>query len=171
MSMRILFAAAVAAFVAAVPASAHEAKVGTIEISDLWTRATPPKAPTGAGFMTIANEGKDADRLVAAASPVADQTQIHEMTTKDGVMTMHEVEGGLEIPAGGSVTLAPGGYHIMFMGLKEGFVDGGKVPVTLTFEKAGSVETFLHVRPIGAEGGEAHHDDMTHDDTKMDMKQ
>jgi copper(I)-binding protein len=63
---------------------------------------------------------------------------------------------GIEIPAGGSVTLAPGGFHIMFVGLKESFADGGKVPVTLTFAKAGTIETFLHVKPIGSDGGNGH---------------
>jgi copper(I)-binding protein len=74
------------------------------------------------------------------------------MSVKDGIMTMRPVAGGLEIPAGQSVTLAPSGLHIMFVSPKEPFVEGGKVPVVLTFEKAGTVETFLHVEGIGAPG-------------------
>lgn len=162
-----LLAAAVAAFLFALPASAHETKVGSLTLTDLWTRATPPKAPTGAGYLTITNSADTADKLVGAASPAAEETQLHEMATKDGVMTMHQVEGGVEIPAKGKVTLAPGGYHIMFMGLKDGFKEGGKVPVTLTFEKAGTVETFLHVLPVGSGGPEKH----DHGDMKMDMSQ
>lgn len=162
-----MLAAAFAAMLFVLPVSAHEAKVGSLTLTDLWTRATPPKAPTGAGYLTISNSGDAADRLVGAASPLAEKTEIHEMTTKDGVMNMRPVAGGVEIPAKGSVALAPGGYHIMFMGLKTGFAEGGKVPVTLTFEKAGSVETFLHVLAVGS-GGPGKHD---HGDMKMDMSQ
>ena len=135
-------------------ASAHSVKAGALELTDLWTRATPPNAPTAGGYLTISNTGSEPDRLIAVASPQAANGDLHEMSVKDGVMTMRPVEGGLEIPAGQSVTLAPGGFHIMFISPKEPFVEGGKVPVVLTFEKAGKVETFLHVMGIGAPGPE-----------------
>jgi copper(I)-binding protein len=67
------------------------------------------------------------------------------------VMKMNEVEGGLVIPAGQSVTLEPGGFHIMFMELKQAFVEGSMVPVTLTFANAGTVEVELMVGPINAD--------------------
>lgn len=136
-------------------ASAHSVKAGSLEITDLWTRATPPNAPTAGGYLTITNKGTEPDRLIAVSSPQA-AGELHEMSVKDGVMTMRPVEGGIEIPAGQSVTLAPSGFHIMFISPKEPFVEGGKVAVELTFEKAGKVETFLHVLSIGAQdpGGE-----------------
>lgn len=159
--LRTTIAVIVLAALTASPAFAHSVKVGALALSDLWTRATPPKAPTGGGYLTITNNGTEADRLIAVASPLAEKGELHQMTVKDGVMTMRPVES-VEIPPGGSVTLAPGGVHLMFVGPKEPFKAGGKLPVTLTFEKAGTIETFLHIRPIGAPGpGETHDHDAT----------
>jgi periplasmic copper chaperone A len=145
----------------AAPALAHSVTVGSLTLTDLWTRATPPKAPTAAGYLTITNTGSEPDHLIAASTPAAGKGEIHIMEVNAGVMTMHPVEGGIEIPAGGSVTLAPGGYHLMFIGLKDALKEGGKMPVTLKFEKAGTVETFLHIMAIGAQGpasGQSGHD-------------
>jgi copper(I)-binding protein len=141
---------AVVAFAA--PAFAHEVEVGSLELTDLWTRATPPGAPTGAGFLTITNKGSEADTLIAVSTPAAEIGELHTMEVKDGVMTMHPVEGGIAIPAGSTVSLAPGGLHLMFIKLKEPFVEGGKLPATLTFAKAGAVDTFLHIMPVGSKG-------------------
>ena len=149
--------AAVTALLLASPAAAHSVTIGALSLTDLWTRATPPSAPTGGGYLTIENTGAEADRLIGITSPTAARAEIHEMTTKDGTMIMRPAPGGIEIPAGGTVALAPGGFHIMFMDLKEPFVEGGKVPVTLTFEKAGSIDTFLHVLGLGARGPEGDH--------------
>ena len=74
------------------------------------------------------------------------------MATNNGVMTMRPVENGLSIPAGQSVTLAPGGYHLMLMDLKGPLKKGDKVPVTLAFEKAGEVKVTLDIEGIGATG-------------------
>ena len=105
----------------------------------------------GAGYITITNKGTADDTLVSAASPVAGMTQIHEMKMEGDVMKMNEVEGGLVIPAGQSVMLAPGGFHIMFMDLKEQLVEGSTVPVTLTFATAGTIEVKLVVGSINAD--------------------
>lgn len=164
MIFRTIFAAVAAVLLVASQADAHAVKIGALTLTDLWTRATPPKAPTGGGYFTVENSGPEADRLVSATSPIAGRVEIHVMTTKDGTMTMRPAEGGVEIPAGGTVALAPGGLHIMFMDLKESFVEGGKVPVTLTFEKAGSIDTFLHVLGLGARGPEGGH---AHDGQEM----
>ena len=129
---------------------AHDYKLGTLEIGQLWARATPPSAPAGGGFLTIKNTGSAADRLVAASSPAADMVQVHEMKMDGNVMRMREVDKGLEIPAGGSVTLAPGGYHLMMMGLKGPLKQGTSVPVTLVFEKAGKIDVQLSVEGLGA---------------------
>lgn len=154
--------ALLAAFAASIllhqPAAAHSAKVGPIELTDLWSRATPPNAPTAGGYLTITNTGDQADRLVSVASPEAATGEIHAMKVADGVMTMRVIDDGVEIPAGGSVTLAPGGFHLMFIDLKAPLAEGGEMPVTLTFQKAGSVDTFLDVMAIGARGpGAKHH--------------
>jgi copper(I)-binding protein len=154
--LRMLVAAATAAFLLAAPATAHEVKAGSLTITDLWTRATPPKAPAAGGFLTIANNGPDDDRLVRVVTPLAGVTELHEMEVTDGVMTMRPLADGIVVAAGETVILAPGGLHIMFMELKEPFAEGGEVPVTLTFEKAGTVETFLHVKAVGASAGGGH---------------
>lgn len=123
--------------------------LGNLELTGPFTRATLPNAPVAGGFVTITNKG-EADRLLSATSPISDVVQLHEMKMEGDVMKMNEVAGGIEIPAGGTVTLAPGGLHIMFMGLKERLIEGGSVPVTLTFEKAGTVQIELSVEGIAA---------------------
>jgi len=165
---RSLLAALAIIGVFSTQALAHEVTVGQLTLTDLWTRATPPNAPTGAAYLTITNTGDVADRLIGVATPAAAKGEIHEMKVDGGVMTMRPVEGGLEIPAHGSVTLAPGGFHLMFMGLKSPFVEGGKLPVTLTFATAGSVDTFFHIMAIGAKGPGSQGGQT---EMKMDMKQ
>jgi copper(I)-binding protein len=135
-----------------IAAFAHDVvTLGALEISGAFSRATLPNAPVGAGYLTITNRGTADDTLVSATSPVAGVTQIHEMKMEGDVMKMNEVEGGLVIPAGQSLTLEPGGFHIMFMELKQAFVEGSMVPVTLTFANAGTVEVELMVGPINAD--------------------
>jgi copper(I)-binding protein len=146
---RILLPLALAVLCGAT-AMASDYKVSALEISQPWARATPSSAPAGGGFLKITNTGSTPDRLVSASSPVADLVQVHEMKMDGSVMRMREVEKGLEIPAGGSVTLAPGGYHLMMMGLKAPFKQGASVPVTLVFEKAGKIDVELTVEAMGA---------------------
>jgi copper(I)-binding protein len=141
---------------AALPALAKDYKVGSIEIRQPWTRATPATAQAGGGFLVVANTGTTPDRLIGAKSPVADKVEVHEMKMEGSIMRMRAVEKGLEIPPGGTVELKPGGFHIMFVGLKAPFAKDGKVPLTLTFEKAGSVDLELPVEGMGATGPPAH---------------
>ena len=114
-------------------------KVGTLSLSGAFIRATPADAKSAGSFLDITNTGADADRLVAALSPAAAQMGLHEMK-------MSEKAGGIEIPAGETLSLATGGFlHMMFVGIKAPFVVGETVPVTLTFEKAGTVDLILPV--------------------------
>ncbi len=152
---RAALGALLAAVALATPALAQEVTVGPLTLSNLWARATPPKAPTGAGYLTITNTGSAADTLTAVATPAAEVSELHIMEVKDGIMTMHPVEGGIPIPAGGTVTLAPGGYHLMFIKLKHDLKQGGTLPVTLTFAKAGTVTTDLPIMPVGSKGPSA----------------
>jgi len=149
-----LTALCAAAFVtlAAPPASAQTATTGTLTVSDLWTRATPPGAPTAGGYLTVANSGNEADRLIAVSTPAAAMSELHRMEMANGVMTMRPVQDGIEVPPGGTVTLAPGGLHIMFMALANDLTEGGTVPVVLTFEKVGTVEATMRVMALGATG-------------------
>jgi periplasmic copper chaperone A len=142
--------ALVASQLVAVAAQAADYDVGSIHITQPWARATPKGASSGAGYVTVTNNGTTADRLTCAGSDAATQCQIHTMTMENGVMKMRPVEGGLEIKAGETVTLRPGGDHMMFVGLKHPFEAGGAVDVTLQFEKAGTVKVALPVVAIGA---------------------
>ena len=136
----------------AAPASAQDYKLGALEIATPWTRATAATAKSGGGFVTITNKGTTADRLIAARSPASLKVEIHEMKMDGQVMRMRELANGLEIPPGATVTLKPGGFHIMFMELKAPLVKDAKVPVTLVFEKAGSIDVDFKVEAVGAAG-------------------
>lgn len=128
-------------------AIAGEAVVGNLTLTGGFTRATLPNAPVAGGFMTITNTGAADDVLLSAAADFADMTQIHEMKMEGDVMQMRALPDGLPIPAGQTVTLAPGGYHVMFMNLNAPLVAGEDVTVTLTFRDAGRVDLTL---PVGA---------------------
>ena len=120
-------------------AFADEYAVGDLVIVDPYARPTPPEAPVTGGYLAIRNNGSEEDRLVGGTAPFAGKIEIHEMKMDGDVMQMREVEGGLVIPAGGEVTLQPGGLHIMFMQLREKMTEGDRHSVTLEFEQAGSV--------------------------------
>lgn len=139
-------------FVALLPvgAFAHDYKLGALEISQPWARATAPTAPAGGGYLSITNKGPTPDRLVSVRSPAADKIEVHEMKMDGNIMRMREVEHGLEIAPGATVKLAPGGFHLMMMGLKGPLKQGTRVPLTLTFEKAGSIDVELAVGGMGA---------------------
>lgn len=146
---------------AAGTAFADDYKLGNIAIGHPWVRPTAEGAKTGAAYLTLENKGSAPDRLVSAASPVAGKTQIHETTDEGGVMKMREVAGGIELAPEASVALKPGGYHIMFLDLKQKLEEGQHIPMTLTFAKAGSIEVKVHVEKT-PEG--------SHDMTGMDHK-
>jgi periplasmic copper chaperone A len=135
---------------AAIGAHAADYDVGSIHIAQPWARATPKGASSGAGYLTVTNNGTAADRLTCAGSDAAAQCQIHTMSMENGVMKMRPVEGGLEIKPGETVTLKPGGDHMMFVNLKHALETGNAVAATLQFEKAGSVKVELPVVAIGA---------------------
>ncbi len=134
-------------------------KSGAIAVEDPWSRATPGGAKVGVGFLTIKNDGKTEDRLLSAASPIAARAEIHETKMENDMMTMRPVSGGIAIPPGGSVALAPNGYHLMFADLAAPLKEGEQFKATLTFEHAGAVEVTFDVQAIGAAapGGRHHH--------------
>jgi len=142
--------AAAGAGIAAVPAAAADYDVGSIHISTPWARATPKGAASGAGYMTITNKGTKPDAVSCVSDDASAQCQIHTMTLEGGVMKMRPVEGGLEIKPGETVTLQPGGYHIMFVNLKHGLEQGQSVKATLKFEHAGTVDVEYPIAAIGA---------------------
>ncbi len=131
-------------------ASAATVVLGQLHISGGFSRATLPNAPVGSGYLTIINAGQTADRLLGATTPVAGAVHIHEMKMEGDLMKMSHLPDGLEIPAGATVTLAPGKLHLMFTELRQPLVQGTTIPLTLNFEKAGSVEVELDVGGPGA---------------------
>ena len=133
----------------AVTAQAADYKLGAIEIKQPWTRATPPTAPSGGGYLVLVNTGTTPDRLIAATSPSSAKVELHEMTMEGSIMRMRELPKGIELPPGATVTLKPGGLHLMFMELKAPFARDTKVPATLVFEKAGSIPVELTVEAMG----------------------
>ncbi|TJW05552.1 MAG: copper chaperone PCu(A)C [Mesorhizobium sp.] len=146
-------------FICAQAVFAHEFKVGDLEIGHPWSRATPAGAKVAGGYFTITNTGSSPDRLLSISSDISAKAELHAMGVSNGVMTMRPVTGGLEIPAGGKVALAPGGYHLMFVDLKRQPKQGEKFSATLTFEKAGTVTVEFAVEGIGATGGMDDHAD------------
>jgi len=133
------------------PARAQEVKAGDLVITQAWSRATPGGAKIAGGYLTIENKGAAPDRLISGAGDIAGKVEIHEMAMNNGVMTMRPLDKGLVIEPGKTVKLAPGGYHLMLMDLKQPFKQGDKVPVTLEFEKAGKVALSLDVQGVGAQ--------------------
>lgn len=145
----------------AMPAATGPVVLGNLELSGAFSRATLPNAPVGGGFLTIVNKGAEADRLAAVSTPAAGVGQLHQMKMEGDVMKMNELPDGIDIPANSTVALEPGGLHIMLMDLKGPLVEGTSFPVTLTFEKAGTVEIQMQVGGVGAKG-EPDHSTMKH---------
>ena len=119
-----------------------------VSVDKPWSRATPPGAKVGAGFMQLRNAGA-ADRVVGASSPVAGRVEMHVTLREGDVMKMREVKS-FEVPAGGSFELKPGGAHLMLLDLKRPLKKGEKVPLTLKLEKGGELKLELSVEEIGA---------------------
>jgi periplasmic copper chaperone A len=158
---------AVLTFCLAASARAEDIKVGDLVITQAWSRATPGGAKVGGGYLTIENKGSAPDRLIGGSTDAAGELEVHEMAMTNGVMSMRPVEGGLVIPPGKTVKLAPSGYHLMLLDLKGPLKQGDKLPVTLQFEKAGKVTLSFDVQGIGAQGPAAAGGAGGHMDMKM----
>jgi periplasmic copper chaperone A len=130
-------------------ASSHEYKAGDLTIQHPWSRATPGGAKVGGGYLTVVNNGASADRLVGGSAQIAKSFEIHDMAVENGIMKMRPA-GPIDIPAGGTLTLAPGGKHIMMIGLSESLKEGDRITGTLVFEKAGTVDVEFKVEALGA---------------------
>lgn len=132
-------------------AASQEYRAGSIRIDHPWSRATAPTAPAAGGFMALTNTGTTPDRLVSAASDIAETTELHTHINEGGVMRMRPVED-IAIPPGETVALRPGGLHVMFIGLRQPLAEGSRFPLTLTFEQAGTVTVEVGVEAAGAMG-------------------
>lgn len=130
-------------------AAAQEFRAGGITVVAPWARATPGGAKVGGAYLEIKAAGGAGDRLVSAASAAAGTVEIHGHINEGGVMKMRRLDG-LAVPAGTSVMLKPGGYHLMLVDLKQPLKQGDKLQLTLTFEKAGTLSVEGPVAPLGA---------------------
>jgi copper(I)-binding protein len=126
------------------------AENASVQVEHPWAR--PSAGQTGAVYMTIANKGPVDDRLVSAVTPVADQAQLHTEVNDKGIIKMRPVSA-IDVKPGGQTMLKPGGLHLMLIGLKQPLKVGESFPLTLTFEKAGTLDVTVTVEKAAAMGG------------------
>ncbi len=151
--MKIFTIAALAAtFIATQSvAEAHEFKAGDLVIDHPMAFETAKTAMSGGGFFSVTNNGTETDRLIGVEADFP-RVEVHDTEMTDGVARMFHVEG-IDIPAGETITLAPGGMHVMFMGLNGDPLEvGEEIPAKLLFEKAGEVEVVFNVEARSDEG-------------------
>ncbi len=134
----------------AAPSLAHEYKAGALLVDYPVLRVASPVSKTGAGFMTITNGGKSADRLLSVTTTASNRSDLHGTVNRSGVMQMRAQAGGVPIPAGGKVAFAPGGLHVMFIGLKAAITPGQMIKARLTFERAGAVDVAFKAETAAA---------------------
>ncbi|MEJ0076149.1 MAG: copper chaperone PCu(A)C [Alphaproteobacteria bacterium] len=147
--MRCLLTSLVLLAGLATSAYAQDYKAGALVIDHPWTRATPKGATVAGGYLKITNTGSTPDKLIGGSADVARKFEVHEMSMDGGVMKMRELKDGLEIPAGATIELKPGSYHIMMTSISRPLAKGDKVKGSLTFEKAGKVDVEFAVEALG----------------------
>ncbi len=122
----------------------------SVEIAHPWARATPGAAKNGVMFVTLTDRGQP-DRVTGVSTPVAERAELHETIDDNGIMKMRPVDG-LPLEPGAPVTLAPGGKHIMLMGLKAPLKLGDTFPATFTFAHAAPLTVTVTVESPGGSG-------------------
>ncbi len=141
-----------------------------IQISDGYVRATPPGAPATAAFMTIKNTDDQAVTVTGAQSGIARSTELHNVLEQDGVMKMRRVKG-IEIPANGELTLKPGSFHVMFIGLNGPVKEGEEVMLMLNFSDGSMQHLNLPARKVMAGMAMKHNHAMGDMKKGMEMKE
>ena len=126
-----------------------------IQATQAWSRFTAQSVPTGAVFMQLDNTGSKADALVDVSSPVAKKVEIHNHINDKGVMRMRQVDK-IDVPAGKSVTLQPGGFHVMLMGLKQPLKLNDTFPLTLKYQ-SGRIQKIIATVNNGSGIQSMHH--------------
>jgi periplasmic copper chaperone A len=133
------------------PKEVPAATLGSLQIVKPWARSSSSEPDVAGAYMTVVNEG-ESERLVSASSPVAGSVEIHAIRVKGPVLEMRQLADGLVIPPANQQILKPRGYHLLMRDLASPLSAGSKVPVTLVFEKAGSVTVDFAVEQPGAVG-------------------
>ena len=149
--MKLPVAAVLAFALSAGFVQAEPVRQGDLEVDAAWARASIGTSRPGAAYFTVRNLGDEADRLTGLSSPVSAMPMLHETTLSEGVSRMAHVEAA-EIPAGGELTLEPGGMHVMLMELTTPLKEGATFPLTLTFESGGEITVEVPVFGPGATG-------------------
>ncbi|MDR3406903.1 MAG: copper chaperone PCu(A)C [Methylovirgula sp.] len=142
-----LFAAALALPAAVAAEDSPNVSIGTLFIEGAFTRPTAPGAKDVAGYLSIINEGSVPDRLVSVDSDISDKSELHETKTVNGTEQTNVLQNGIEIPAGATVNLAPGGDHVIFLNIHHPVKAGDIIHATLGFENAGQIDIGFHVEP------------------------
>lgn len=133
------------------PKEVPAASLGPLQIVKPWARSSSSHPDIAGGYMTVANDG-DTDRLVSASCPAAGSVEIHAIRVKGPLLEMRKMDAGLVIPPANQQILKPRGYHLLMSGLASPLAVGGKLPITLVFERAGSVTVDFAVEAPGAVG-------------------
>ena len=163
--MLLRFASAICVTAISLSAIAHEhgdapaAHDNGLNITQAWSRAMPPSAPTGAVYFVLRNPGETDDRLVGAQTPQAGKAELHTHVHKGEMMSMQQVES-VAVPAAAQVEFKPGGHHVMMFDMTKPLVAGEQFPLTLRFEKAGEITVEVDVRddaPASSMAGEHGH--------------
>ena len=146
--LRLLVLPLLAGLLLAPQAFAHETNADGLRLIHPFATPTPPGAPNGAAYVDLA-AGKETVSLVAASSPISEVVEIHDMTMKDGVMSMRRLES-LEVAPGETLRMRPGGgEHFMLIGLKEALEVGDRFPMTLEFVNRDDITVEVWVQEAG----------------------
>lgn len=132
----------------ALPVQANDFAVGDLHILQPWSQELPPNSPTAAVYLTLDNQGMNADRLLAVDTPAAGKAEIHAHIDQDGMMKMQKVDDGVSVAPGTRVAFAPMGYHIMLTQLNGPLRDGQFFALVLHFEKAGDISVDVDVLKV-----------------------
>lgn len=132
------------------PAAETPTATAAVSATDAWCRPSPNGAKAGGCYVTLT--AATDDRLTGGSTPRAGSLQVHEMKTENGMMKMAELTAGLPLPAGQAVALAPGGNHLMLIGLTAPLVAGETVPLTFQFASAPTITVQAQVRQPAMEG-------------------
>jgi copper(I)-binding protein len=162
MSLKHLSSLLVLSLVALSGTALAESATDQVSVSDAYVRAVPPGQPNSASFMEITNGSSTDHALVGGSSPAAEVLELHTHTMEGGMMRMRQIEK-IDLPAGQSVKLQPGGLHVMLIGLKQNLVPDENVPITLKYEDGSEVTIEAPVRKLqmqmkmqGGQGQMAH---------------
>ncbi|WP_020407244.1 copper chaperone PCu(A)C [Hahella ganghwensis] len=153
---RLLYTALILLAFIANPAFSHDVKEGDIQIDHPWMRMVPVPGMNGAGYMNLVNATDKPDRLIAVKGDWAKKFEIHETRDNNGMMEMSPVPQGVLLPSGERVELQPAGYHVMIMKIERQIRPGERMPVTLVFENAGEIDTFIVAQPLSGDERQHH---------------